>query len=55
MWWCQPDAAASREWIARAGLVVERERFVPEGDGGHVLFWARRVAPASVRDQPQRD
>jgi ubiquinone/menaquinone biosynthesis C-methylase UbiE len=53
MWWSQPDATTSREWITRAGLVVEREEFLPEGDGGHVLFWARRVPPASVQEQPQ--
>lgn len=42
MWWSHADAATSREWIGRAGLTVEREEFVPEGDGGHALFWACR-------------
>ncbi|MET9296701.1 class I SAM-dependent methyltransferase [Streptomyces sp. NPDC003077] len=42
MWWSHADAATNREWIERAGLVVEREEFVPEGDGGHALFWACR-------------
>ena len=42
MWWSHPDAATSRAWITQAGLTVEREEFVPEGDAGHVLFWARR-------------
>lgn len=42
MWWSHADAATNREWIERAGLTVEREDFVPEGDGGHALFWARR-------------
>ncbi|WP_460497452.1 class I SAM-dependent methyltransferase [Glycomyces tarimensis] len=42
MWWSQADAATYREWITGAGLVVEREVFVPEGEGGHALFWAAR-------------
>ncbi|MGP3979565.1 class I SAM-dependent methyltransferase [Streptomyces sp. KR80] len=42
MWWSHADAATSRAWITQAGLTVEQEEFVPEGDGGHVLFWARR-------------
>lgn len=41
MWWEHADAATYRAWIAAAGLEIEREEFVPEGDGGHVLFWAR--------------
>jgi SAM-dependent methyltransferase len=42
MWWSHADAATYRQWITTAGLWVEREEFVPEGDGGHALFWARR-------------
>ncbi|MGH8795282.1 MAG: class I SAM-dependent methyltransferase [Stackebrandtia sp.] len=42
MWWSHADAATNRDWITRAGLTVESEEFVPEGDGGHALFWARR-------------
>lgn len=42
MWWSHADAATNREWIERAGLTVEREEFIPEGDGGHALFWAHR-------------
>ncbi|WP_438489858.1 class I SAM-dependent methyltransferase [Streptomyces sp. S186] len=42
MWWSHADAATNRAWITQAGLTVEREEFVPEGDGGHALFWARR-------------
>ena len=43
MWWSHADAATNRAWIEQSGLVVEREEFLPEGDGGHVLFWARRA------------
>lgn len=42
MWWSHADAPTYREWISGAGLTVEREDFLPEGDGGHALFWARR-------------
>jgi hypothetical protein len=42
MWWSHADAATNRAWMTQAGLTVEREEFVPEGDGGHALFWARR-------------
>lgn len=42
MWWSHANAATNRKWIEQAGLTVEREEFVPEGDGGHALFWASR-------------
>ncbi|MFC0534056.1 class I SAM-dependent methyltransferase [Phytohabitans kaempferiae] len=42
MWWSHADAATYRGWITEAGLSVQSEQFVPEGDGGHQLFWARR-------------
>lgn len=42
MWWSHADADTNRLWITASGLAVEREEFVPEGDSGHVLFWARR-------------
>ena len=42
MWWSHADAATNRAWITEAGLTVEREDYLPEGAGGHALFWARR-------------
>ncbi|MFD0078428.1 class I SAM-dependent methyltransferase [Streptomyces sp. NPDC127166] len=42
MWWSHADAATNRAWLVQAGFDVVREEFVPEGDSGHVLFWARR-------------
>lgn len=42
MWWSHADADTNRGWITGSGLVIEQEEFVPEGDSGHVLFWARR-------------
>jgi SAM-dependent methyltransferase len=41
MWWSQADAATYRTWLTEAGLEVARQQFVPEGNGGHALFWAR--------------
>jgi hypothetical protein len=35
-------AATYRAWLEAAGLRVTAEDFVPEGEGGHALFWARR-------------
>jgi len=42
MWWSHADAATYRSWISDCQLTIEREEFVPEGDGGHAFFWARR-------------
>jgi hypothetical protein len=42
MWWSHADRDTYRDWLEAAGLAVVREEFVPEGDTGHVLFWAER-------------
>ncbi|WP_427893793.1 class I SAM-dependent methyltransferase [Kribbella sp. GL6] len=42
MWWSHADAATYRRWLVAAGLTVEAESFVPEGSGGHALFWAAK-------------
>ncbi|MFJ9692140.1 class I SAM-dependent methyltransferase [Kitasatospora sp. NPDC101183] len=42
MWWSHADADTTRSWLVRAGLEVSHEELVPEGDTGHVLFWAQR-------------
>ncbi|MFI0355333.1 class I SAM-dependent methyltransferase [Actinomadura sp. 9N407] len=42
MWWSQTDATTYRSWLDQSGLEVTDQRFVPEGDSGHALFWARR-------------
>ena len=44
MWWSHADATTYRAWLANAGLEVTEQDFVPEGDSGHALFWARRQA-----------
>jgi 2-polyprenyl-3-methyl-5-hydroxy-6-metoxy-1,4-benzoquinol methylase len=42
MWWSHADADTYRAWLEQAGLEITAEAFVPEGEGGHALFWARR-------------
>ncbi|MFE0593845.1 class I SAM-dependent methyltransferase [Micromonospora echinospora] len=42
MWWSQADASTYRSWLRQAGLTITTEDFVPEGAGGHALFWAQR-------------
>ncbi|MFD7159871.1 hypothetical protein ACFV9C_35115 [Kribbella sp. NPDC059898] len=42
MWWSQADVTTYRRWLVAAGLTVEAESFVPEGSGGHALFWAAK-------------
>ena len=41
MWWSHPAADAYREWLTSAGLTIEHDEFVPEGNGGHQLLVAR--------------
>ena len=42
MWWSHTDATTYRSWLRQSGLQVTDQQFVPEGDSGHALFWARR-------------
>jgi SAM-dependent methyltransferase len=49
MWWSHADATTYRGWIVGAGLRIESEEFIPEGTGGHQLFWAQRPATARGR------
>jgi len=44
MRWSHADAGTYRRWLEDAGLEVLEQGFVPEGDGGHELFLARRPA-----------
>lgn len=41
MRWSQTDADTYRIWLGAAGFEIVTEDFVPEGEGGHVLFWCR--------------
>jgi 2-polyprenyl-3-methyl-5-hydroxy-6-metoxy-1,4-benzoquinol methylase len=42
MWWSHPGADTYRHWLTTAGLVIERDEFVPEGSSGHQMLMARR-------------
>jgi SAM-dependent methyltransferase len=42
MWWDHADATTYQRWLGDAGFVVESERFVPEGTGGHSFVLASR-------------
>lgn len=42
MWWSHADASTYRRWLVEAGFSIISEGYVPEGDGGHTLFWASR-------------
>jgi 2-polyprenyl-3-methyl-5-hydroxy-6-metoxy-1,4-benzoquinol methylase len=45
MWWSHADEASYRTWIGQTGLLVVAQEVVPEGEGAHALFWARRPVP----------
>jgi len=49
MYWSHTDARTYRQWLAEAGFGVLRRSFIPEGEGGHALFLARKLLPAGVR------
>ena len=44
MYWSHADRETSRDWLERLGLEVIAERYLPEGDGGHSAFLARKPA-----------
>ena len=52
MWWSHADAASYRAWLDEAGLRITAQEFVPEGDGGHALFWAQRPPQEPGRAGP---
>jgi SAM-dependent methyltransferase len=41
MAWSHMGRETYLEWLSRAGLTVEREAFLPEGEGGHTALLAR--------------
>ena len=43
MYWSHAGRETYIEWLAKAGLTVEREGFIPEGAGGHAVLLARAV------------
>jgi SAM-dependent methyltransferase len=45
MYWSQADLRTTLEWVDQAGLLLDWQRFIPEGDRGHVLIHARCLSP----------
>lgn len=44
MFWSHADKTAYLAWLEQAGLRVLWTRFIPEGDGGHLLVLAQKPA-----------
>jgi SAM-dependent methyltransferase len=42
MYWSHADRDTYGTWLTDRGLTVVREGFLPQGDGGHSVFLARR-------------
>jgi SAM-dependent methyltransferase len=45
MFWSQPSLPTTLEWVQQAGLLLDWQRFIPEGGTGHVLIHARCRSP----------
>jgi hypothetical protein len=45
MYWSQTSLPTTLEWVQQAGLMLDWQRFIPEGDTGHVLIHARCRSP----------
>jgi SAM-dependent methyltransferase len=43
MYWSHADAATYRQWLTDLNFAIIWSRFIPEGDGGHTLFLARKT------------
>lgn len=54
MWWSHADATTYRTWLAEAGFEVRRAEFIPEGTGGHMLFWAVKPDPTQPLSSTDR-
>lgn len=48
MVWSHTDQPTYQQWFEQAGLRIEDVEFIPEGDGGHSLFWARKPARRDI-------
>jgi SAM-dependent methyltransferase len=42
MYWSHAGRETYRQWLSEADLSVEREGFLPEGEGGHTVLLARK-------------
>ncbi len=43
MYWSHADRETYTLWLEQFGLSILTEEFIPEGDGGHALFMARKT------------
>jgi SAM-dependent methyltransferase len=48
MWWSHADNPTYRGWLQSVGFQILGEEFIPEGESGHSLFWARRLPTVST-------
>lgn len=62
MYWSHADARTYARWLEAAGLEVRHQEFVPEGTGGHELFWttwrevrSRAGTAGGPQDRPPRE
>jgi SAM-dependent methyltransferase len=44
MYWSHADEETYRAWLEELDFSILRRTFIPEGDGGHVLFLAQKAA-----------
>jgi hypothetical protein len=44
MYWSHASAETYQDWLAGAGFRVRWTRFIPEGQGGHMLFLCENTA-----------
>jgi len=49
MFWSHYNAATYRRWLRELKFTIAHEEFIPEGDGGHHLFLARKARSNSDR------
>jgi hypothetical protein len=42
MYWSHEDEGTYRSWLKDLGFEIRNVTFIPEGDGGHTLFLARK-------------
>jgi SAM-dependent methyltransferase len=42
MYWSHAEAATYRAWLKNAGMFIQQEGFLPEGDGGHTILLASK-------------
>ena len=45
MYWSHADVETYRNWLNQHHFVILAEHFIPEGEGGHSLFIAKKAAP----------